>query len=218
MAGNGKRGSGDRILESRHLVGLFLGVVLLCAVFFTLGYVMGRNQYGGSVHAQENPFDSRTLVHPSVKPKSADAMQAGANSANNENNSEWDFYSKKGDTSGADAKLSIPAPTSNSAPAAESKPATSKLSSAKPAQPAGAYPQPHLVRGSIVLQVAAVTRQGDALAMADVLQQKRFPSFVVAPTTDSFYRVQVGPFRDEKSADAARTELDRDGFMAIIKR
>jgi DedD protein len=223
MAGNGKRGAGDRILESRHLVGLFLGVVLLCAVFFTLGYVMGRNQYGGSVHAQENPFDSRTLVHPSVKPKSADAMQAGANSANNENNSEWDFYSKKGDSSGADAKLSIPAPTSNSAStagstSAGSKEASSKSAIAKPAQPSGAYPQPHLVRGSIVLQVAAVTRQGDALAMADVLQQKRFPSFVVAPTTDSFYRVQVGPYRDEKSADAARTELDHDGFMAIIKR
>ena len=27
MAGNGKRGSGDRILESRHLVGLFLGAL-----------------------------------------------------------------------------------------------------------------------------------------------------------------------------------------------
>src|ERR1700735_534963 len=113
MAGNGKRG-GDRILESRHLVGLFLGVVLLCAVFFTLGYVMGRNQYGGSVHAQENPFDSRTLVRPSVKPKSADAMQPTANQSNNENNSEWDFYSKKGDNSGSDAKLSITVPTSNS--------------------------------------------------------------------------------------------------------
>lgn len=220
MAGNGKRG-GDRILESRHLVGLFLGVVLLCAVFFTLGYVMGRNQYGGSVHAQENPFDSRTLVRPSVKPKSADAMQPGAGQANNENNSEWDFYSKKGDTSGADARLSVPAPNPASAAGstpASSKPASSKSAIEKSSKPAAAYPQPHLVRGSIVLQVAAVTKQGDALAMADILQQKRFPSFVVAPTTDNFYRVQVGPFRDEKSADAARAELDRDGFMAIIKR
>ena len=43
MAGNGKRGGADRVLESRHLVGLFLGVVLLCGVFFTLGYVMGHD-------------------------------------------------------------------------------------------------------------------------------------------------------------------------------
>src|ERR1700690_3018 len=54
MAGSGKRGGGERVLESRHLVGLFLGVVLLCGVFFTLGYVMGKTQYGGAVHAAES--------------------------------------------------------------------------------------------------------------------------------------------------------------------
>ena len=63
MAGSGKRGGGDRVLESRHLVGLFLGVVLLCGVFFTLGYVMGRNQFGGSVHAESD--HARTRRHPS---------------------------------------------------------------------------------------------------------------------------------------------------------
>ena len=47
MAGtNGRQNGGERVLESRHLVGLFLGVVLLCGVFFTLGYVMGKTQYG----------------------------------------------------------------------------------------------------------------------------------------------------------------------------
>ena len=50
-----RRGSGDRVLESRHLIGLFLGVVLLCAVFFTLGYVMGRSQYAALVHAAYMP-------------------------------------------------------------------------------------------------------------------------------------------------------------------
>ncbi len=53
MASGGRRGGADRVLESRHLVGLFLGVVLLCGVFFTLGYVMGKTQYGGLVHAAE---------------------------------------------------------------------------------------------------------------------------------------------------------------------
>jgi cell division protein FtsN len=31
-------------LEGRHLLGIFFAVVLLCAVFFTLGFVLGRNQ------------------------------------------------------------------------------------------------------------------------------------------------------------------------------
>ena len=53
MARGGK-GGGDRVLESRHLVGLFLGVVLLCGVFFTLGYVMGKTQFDAAVHAAES--------------------------------------------------------------------------------------------------------------------------------------------------------------------
>ena len=69
MASNARRGGGDRVLESRHLVGLFLGVVLLCGVFFTLGYVMGRTQYGGAVHAADG-FNSN-LPSASVSPKSA---------------------------------------------------------------------------------------------------------------------------------------------------
>src|SRR5271154_4798984 len=87
MAGNGKRGGGgDRILESRHLVGLFLGVVLLCGVFFTLGYVMGRTQFGGSVHAAD------TLIGESrpASPKPKDAEKAPAPAAG-----EWDFYGKE---------------------------------------------------------------------------------------------------------------------------
>src|SRR5271156_3165124 len=92
MAGSGKRGGGDRVLESRHLVSLFLGVVLLCGVFFTLGYVMGHNQYGGPVHAAEGLDNGAPPVRPSVKPKEVEAPPAPvANPANNE----WDFYSKK---------------------------------------------------------------------------------------------------------------------------
>ena len=72
MAGSGKRGAGERILESRHLVGLFLGVVLLCGVFFTLGYVMGRTNLPaqfmlgstGTLHTFASPA-------PKEKPSSA---------------------------------------------------------------------------------------------------------------------------------------------------
>ncbi len=75
-----------------------------------------------------------------------------------------------------------------------------------------------MLAGSIVLQVAAVTQRGDALSMAEALQRKRIPAFVVAPSSDHFYRVQVGPYHDERSADAAKAALDHAGFKAIIKR
>jgi DedD protein len=218
MAGNGKRGGGDRVLESRHLVSLFLGVVLLCGVFFTLGYVMGHNQYGGPVHAADSLENGAPSVRPSVKPREIDAPPAVAPApANNE----WDFYAKKNDdhmdpAAKPSANASAPSETvatraTNSIPAATS-------ANARTVPAAARFQAPRLVKGSLVLQIAALTHESDALAMADALQQKHFPSFVVTPTSDNFYRVQVGPYQDERSAESAKSALDHAGFIAIIKR
>src|SRR6266481_3187032 len=68
MASGGRRGgAGERVLESRHVIGLFMLMLLFSGVFFTLGYVMGRNQYDGQVRAASNP---RTLRPAPVAPKS----------------------------------------------------------------------------------------------------------------------------------------------------
>ena len=211
--GNGQRGGGDRVLESRHLVGLFLGVVLLCGVFFTLGYVMGKTQYGAAVHAASSSERNAPVARSAAKPKDVEAAPAPAAAPAN---SEWDFYTKKNDNhleparvasapAGARAVTSSPAKT---APAERTKrvPASSR------------FRPPKMLKGAVVLQVAALKHQSDALAMADALQQKKFPSFVVTPTTDSLYHVQVGPYPDEHAAESARSALDRAGFKAIIKR
>src|SRR5580692_1336755 len=111
MAGNGKRGGGDRILESRHLVGLFLGVVLMCAVFFTLGYVMGRTQFSGSVHAAESPMPPATAEASEAKPKAeARESQPSAPAVG-----EWDFYGKK-----SEDHLEAPVPSEDSSSAKDS--------------------------------------------------------------------------------------------------
>jgi DedD protein len=215
--GSGRRSGADRVLESRHLVGLFLGVVLLCGVFFTLGYVMGKTQYGGAVHAAE-PVASRNAPPARTTDASPDRDSSNPSPAANgtpassaPGANEWDFYTqKKSDHLEPAPKAIAPAP----APAAP----RSEESAPKTVPAAARYQAPHMVKGSIVLQIAALTRQGDALAMADELQQKRFPAFVVTPTSDNFYRVQVGPYSDERAADAAKATLDKAGFKAITKR
>lgn len=203
-----KRGA-DRVLESRHLVGLFLGVVLLCGVFFTLGYVMGRTQYDTSVHASDVP-SLRPAVTPRVSAKSSSAHKDAAAPAP----SEWDFYAKKADNDHLDA---APKPVANrsDAPAPSVIRAEERRDEAK--LPAHVRP-PRMLRNAIVLQIAALRHEGDALALADALQQKRFPSFVVTPTTDPYYRVQVGPYSTEGAAEKARHQLDHQGFKSIIKR
>ena len=53
MSYGGKRGAGELVLEGRHVIGLFLGVILLSGLFFTLGYVMGRNESQAPVSADD---------------------------------------------------------------------------------------------------------------------------------------------------------------------
>jgi hypothetical protein len=50
MASRGRKG-GDFVLESRHLVGLFLLLVVIFGIVFTLGYLLGRSQYDSRLRA-----------------------------------------------------------------------------------------------------------------------------------------------------------------------
>lgn len=212
MGGSGRRGGGERILESRHLVGLFLGVVLLCGVFFTLGYVMGHTQYDLSVHAADAaPFTPAATPKPS--PKHVDAEKPPAPAAG-----EWDFYSKKDDNHLEPAPKPSAAPASPASSPASEPARSSERPTVTPAKLPAHFQAPRMVKNAIVLQIGALRRQSDALALADALQQKGFPSFVVTPTNDGLYRVQVGPYPNQPEAEAAKRELDHRGFKAIIKR
>jgi DedD protein len=204
------------------LVGLFLGVVLLCGVFFTLGYVMGRTQSGMPMPMHASA-DSNRLYAPSSSAKAEPPVDSGEKSAN----SEWDFYSK-----GKDPNKLEPAPSANTAPnitngpgrvTSTHRPADSPA--ANPPQPVAAnsgdmrrFQAPRIPHGSVVVQIAALRKEADALALADAAQQKHFPSFVVIPTGDHLYHVQVGPYPDGPAAEKAKAALVQAGFNPIIKR
>jgi cell division septation protein DedD len=213
MAANGKRGGGDRILESRHLVGLFLGVVLLCGVFFTLGYVMGRTQLGTVAHAADTlPKYPPPVAMPSKSPKE---QPVSTNSKPMNCWADCDSTTTGRPDVMAPSKPAAPAlakadKTSSTAPPAAAKPASAK-------EPPRFQP-PALAKNSIVLQVAATKQQRDALDMADMLQKKKFPSFVANSPADAFYHVQVGPYPDLASAESAKHALEQLGFKSIIKR
>lgn len=222
MASGGKRGgAGERVLESRHVIGLFMLMLLFSGVFFTLGYVMGRNQYDGQVRAAtepraklQNPFSSKP--EPAAKQTSKSAPSESPTDTTPPPNSDWEFY-HAGDTKKTvdHLKPATPAPasTQKNAPllVRATTPPKSATNPVKPSSP------PLLPGGSYTLQVAAVTREIDALELATRLQHKKFPAFVVSPRGDKYYRVQVGPYTDQKNADAARKGLESAGFKAIVK-
>ncbi len=205
MAMSVRKGGGDMVLESRHLIGLFLLMVVIFGVVFTLGYLLGRNQ----TDARHWSATTKEEAKP-VLPGKGEASAGSAPSAP----SEWDIYrspepkkptgvTKTGKTVEVVSK-EPPAPPSAKTPATKNN--RSVLTA------------PLVPRGAIVLQVAALTKEPDALALAQALQQKKFPAFVLAPGADHYYRVQVGPYADQQSANIGMRKLETEGFKAIIKR
>src|ERR1700753_2224825 len=115
MAIRGNRGGGgDRVLESRHVIGLFLLMLVFSGVFFALGYVMGRNQYDGQVRAESTPRATPDPVFQSKNDLAATRKKnsSSASSANSANSNSANSNSSGSTGSGWGAISSTPAPSS----------------------------------------------------------------------------------------------------------
>lgn len=222
MSYGGKRGATERVLEGRHVIGLFLAVILLSGLFFTLGYVMGLHQSEAEASADDLPAKPavRTTSKPETGAKRAQKSAPGeaAKDTGTPNSSEWEFY-HAGEKDKNENLLTpapgVPRPQPKSDPALAKAPRRANTGGSQaakasnvPAAPASGY----------TLQVAAMNREADALDLAKVLQKKKFPAFVLSPHGDKYYRVQVGPYADLKATDTVRKGLEAAGFNAFVKR
>lgn len=212
----GGKEDGDRSIGSRHILGLFFGVVVLCCIFFTLGYVMGRDQ--ARVAGRGEPPAKSTATETGTPPGwsvSTPASSAAGKSAGGGASSPGGDV---GAASGPAPGNAESAATHSAKSSAASTPAKAAAETKRPAGAVGRFEPPLIPRGAIVLQIAALTKDQDALAMAAALQEHGFPAFVLTPSADNFFRVQVGPYADAKSADQAKRSLESAGFKAIVKR
>jgi DedD protein len=219
MVSKTKRDGGDFVLETRHLVGLFFLLAVIFGVVFTLGYLMGRSQYDPKLRAvvgappgsdapaaPAGPAPAPAPAKSKARPESKDAQVP-------KKSSDWDFY-HSADPQAASDHLQ---PAAKPAPAAKPGQAPSK-DATKAAKASPGVGGPMIPKGDIMLQVAAVLHQDDALALAQALQQKKFPAIVVPPSTDKYYRVQVGPYADNQAATNGQKDLEAKGFKSILKR
>jgi cell division septation protein DedD len=182
-------------------------MLVFSSVFFALGYVMGRNQFDGQVRAATNlrpASDGAVFPKPEATPKHTNNAPASADPPSDvaaAPSSDWGFYN-----AGKTAPDDNWKPVSSASPA-KTIPATSKSRFSSASNSGGNY----------TVQVAALRRESDALTLANNLQRKKFPAFVVSPQADKYYHVRVGPYADQKSADAAKKGLESAGFKAIVK-
>jgi septal ring-binding cell division protein DamX len=197
-------------------------MLLFSGVFFTLGYVMGKNQLdaqvrAASTHGSSDPALPLKSDPPAKQGKSPvstpDTAVPSSDTSATPPSSEWEFY-RAGEKKAANDHLK-PAP----APTPASPPKAMATSAKTPVQPATGVKNglPSVPKGSYLLQVAAVRSEGDAVSLAGELRKKKFPAFVQTPQGDKYYRVQVGPYSDQKAVQSAKKGLEASGFKAIIK-
>ncbi len=207
MAGGRSRGQSEVTLGAGHVIGIFLGAVVLCGACFALGYFMGRGHgvpqaAGSAAIAPGASVDSDLTTKKSASPTPS-----------------WDFFpNKSGKNSSATPGLTP-----------EKSPET-RSPAAPPSGPISMAPEPTDVRidrkppvlatgrPGLSLQVAALRDRADAISLAGFLKKQGYPAFAWGPGPDRLFRVQVGPYATAHEAQVAQTKLEREGFKSILRK
>lgn len=197
-------------LGTGRILGLFFGLVVVCAIFFGLGFSLGRNSVkAGTINMEETPASVPGQQASSVGKAAAGTPEKALPPAIDQT---------------AAAPPSTPQGASSSSPAVGERMGSDGSSPAPSAS--AASPAPEMSKsaplapgaGAYSVQVAAVSKQEDADALVDALKKKAYPVFVATAATDKLFHVQVGPFGDIKDAEAMKAKLLGDGYNPIVKR
>jgi cell division septation protein DedD len=193
-------------LGTGKLLFLFFGLVGVCALFFGLGYSLGR----------KSESSLATNSSPAAPQVSSNTNKAGSGVASNPAQP-LTFY-KSVEQKDANAELTPPTNSKTDTNAAAPTNGTTSAGTASPTANASESSATLPTSGYFV-QVAAVSKQEDAQALVDALKSKEYPAFVAPQaSTDKLFRVQLGPFADVKDAEAMRTRLIGDGYSPILKK
>ena len=216
-------GDSEITLSATTLLGIFFGLVLICGVFFGFGYSTGRR--GEAAPAPSPAPSTEEATQPSAAPQTPkpSAMQAleAANTAGSGTSAAPDqnTVTESLDEDATPKQPASPAPkqTASTLPAASSA-AAPAVKAAALAIPPSTLPAPTAMgTGSIMVQIAAVTRSEDANALASALRQRGYTVAVRSEPQDKLLHVQVGPFATRDAAKAMRAKLMADGYNAILK-
>lgn len=173
---------------------LFFGLVILCALFFGMGFTMGKN----SVRSAPELVATPSGVRPSAANKAVTPAPEGQTTPPATQQPPAD--------SGSASNPSAP-----QTPAAPDQNGTQQQAPGSTQQPAPTGP-------GYFVQVAAVSKQEDADALVEALKGHQYAAFISSQPSDKLFHVQVGPFADIKDAEATRAKLVSDGYNPILKK
>ena len=198
---NNETGEFELVVGNKQLLSGFFIVVLLFAVAFAMGYVVGQNSPrsaklasdGTSMAPVTSTADARP--QPSTPPPPTPVSTPPAT----------------GEQPPADAAAPVthPAEAAEAAPAAPQK-ATETVNTPTPAS--GVTPPDQLPPGNY-WQVIAIKAEVSE-AMRQTLKNKGF-QVSLTPGINNLTRVLVGPYADAQAMGRAKTELEKEGFNPV---
>ena len=191
-------------LSTGKLLGIFFALAIVCGVFFTMGYLLGKSTSAGG----------RTEIVASV-PSGSAAVKPNAGNKTPETTTQTCPPGSPNCASSASSSSDTSSAGKTADQQTSSQP-SSKAADQSAAQPAGADVK-NGANSSFMVQVAAVSKQEDAEILVTALRKKQYPVFIANSAGDPLFHVQVGPFSERKDAEAMRTRLSGDGYNAIVK-
>ena len=217
---NNDEGEFELVLGNRQLISVFVIVVVLLGVFFSMGYVVGRNSSGGAAETARNEkakpdqsTDSSDGASPETPDQTATPPPADAPVAANPDS-----------TSSTPPEITKPAQPEAPAPSrAKPEPARAKETKPKPSpSPPPVTPTQHAAAAGDPAsgeywQVVATARP-DAEIIAEALGKKGFHVVLAPAPKDGIFRVLVGPLVDAPTQAQTRTGLESAGFKNPIMR
>ena len=187
-------------LSTGKLLGIFFALAIICGVFFTMGYLLGKSNSAGG----------RTEIVATVPSSSAGKPYAGNKTPEAVTQTCPPGSPNCAATSTSDASSAArPDQPPAAQPSSASKTSDQSASAGTDGKSGAA--------SSFMVQVAAVSKQEDAEILVTALRKKQYPVFIANASGDPLFHVQVGPFTDRKDAEAMRTRLSGDGYNAIVK-
>jgi hypothetical protein len=213
-------GEFELILGNRQLISVFVIVVALLGVFFSMGYIVGRNSSlaGASEVARADKANSDTHAAQSAPPDSSSPSDSSDAPPASTGLGPDDSVPPAAPPSSTHPEKRSAAPSATpraTAPAQEGKP--------KPFPAREAIPPPERapVAGQVAVgqywQVVATSRP-DAEIIAEALGKKGFRAVLAPAPKDGVFRVLVGPLGDAPAQAQTRTNLEAAGFKNPIMR
>jgi cell division septation protein DedD len=196
-------------LGSGTLLAIFFGLVLLCGLFFGLGYAVGHHGAPQPAAAGLGTAASAQTSTPavSVRPKPPAAPQTSAGYLPPAANGQ-------GPTAVLDANSQGPAVASGQPQVRPALPAAGNGAQAAtgPGAPAASSPAVPLM-----VQIAAVSNPQDAEVLVNALRKRGYSVTVRREFTDNLIHVRIGPFSSRGEANQWRQKLLNDGYNAIVE-